>query len=213
MAEPMKPQATAAGGLDTEAFAAVEPQNARQLLLAAVECFAAAGYGATTTRDIATRVKLSPAAVYVHYRSKEDLLWEICRIGHEDVLQAMRRGVQGVSSPHERLSALVFALTAWHARNHLLGRVIQLELRALSRERFLVLAPMRHAINALVRDEVFAGVESGEFSVPSVHGVGVAIVSMCSDVARWFQLDGNEAPVALAELYVELARRMVGLPA
>src|SRR5579875_510849 len=59
---------------------------ARDLLTSAVRCFAANGYHATTTRDISTGAGLSPAAMYVHFRSKEQVLYEIIRTGHERAL-------------------------------------------------------------------------------------------------------------------------------
>src|SRR3954447_6240173 len=55
----------------------------RSLLTSAVRCFAANGYHATTTRDIAGGVGLSPSALYVHFPSKELVLYEIIRSGHE----------------------------------------------------------------------------------------------------------------------------------
>ena len=44
----------------------------------------------TTTRDIAARAEMSPAAVYVHYASKEDLLQTLNRIGYEAGAQDVR---------------------------------------------------------------------------------------------------------------------------
>jgi AcrR family transcriptional regulator len=48
----------------------VTPEAARKLLVAAVEAFAERGYHATTTRDIAGRAGMSPAALYIHYKTK-----------------------------------------------------------------------------------------------------------------------------------------------
>ena len=53
------------------------------MLIAAAHAFADRGYHATTTRDIASLAGMSPAAVYIHYRSKEELLFQISKIGHE----------------------------------------------------------------------------------------------------------------------------------
>ena len=64
----------------------VEPDAARRLLLAALDAFAQKGYFATTTREISQQAGMSPAAVYVHYVSKNDMLAEICRRGHAEVL-------------------------------------------------------------------------------------------------------------------------------
>src|ERR1700704_307855 len=51
---------------------------ARDVLLAAIELFAERGYHATTTRDIVTRVGMSTGAMYAYFRSKEELLYEVC---------------------------------------------------------------------------------------------------------------------------------------
>ena len=44
-----------------------------QILDAAMQCFAAAGFRGTTTREIASRVGLTEAALYRHFESKEAL--------------------------------------------------------------------------------------------------------------------------------------------
>ncbi|MGW3416419.1 helix-turn-helix domain-containing protein, partial [Streptomyces sp. NPDC000888] len=60
-------------GAEAQAWAEVTPDAARRLLVAAVEAFAERGYHATTTRDIAGRAGMSPAALYIHYKTKEEL--------------------------------------------------------------------------------------------------------------------------------------------
>src|SRR5262245_42328532 len=64
----------------------------RRLLTSAVRCFAANGFHATTTRDISAGVGLSPAALYVHFPSKELVLYTISRVGHERALSCVRSG-------------------------------------------------------------------------------------------------------------------------
>lgn len=71
----------------TEPTTRVQPVAARErLLLAAVEAFAAKGFNATTTRDIANGAQMSSAAVYVHFRSKEELLFELSDAGHRRIM-------------------------------------------------------------------------------------------------------------------------------
>src|SRR5919107_3072791 len=80
---------------DTRAlWADVEPPAARRLLLAALDAFSEHGYFATTTRDISQRAALSPAAVYVHYPSKAEMLAEICRRGHAEVLDEIELALE-----------------------------------------------------------------------------------------------------------------------
>ena len=60
------------------------PPDARtRLLAAAVDAFADRGFHGTTTRDIAAAAGMSPAALYVHHRSKEELLYLIAVAGHQ----------------------------------------------------------------------------------------------------------------------------------
>ena len=68
---------------------------ARSLLTSGVRCFASSGYHATTTRDITAAVGLSPGALYVHFRSKEHLLFEIIRTGHVRSLETLREADAG----------------------------------------------------------------------------------------------------------------------
>ena len=58
----------------TPVEAAPRPGSRRdQILDAAMQCFAAAGFRGTTTREIASRVGITEAALYRHFESKEAL--------------------------------------------------------------------------------------------------------------------------------------------
>ncbi len=175
------------------------PPAARRLLIGAVEAFAARGYHATTTRDIAARAGLSPAGVYVHFSSKEDLLYQISLIGH-----------RGIDDPAERLHAIIAAIAAWHAQYHTTARVINYEMSALTEPHRSGIATLRREIDALVRETLVDGVARGEFDVPDVRGTTLALLSLTIDVARWFRATGPRAPEDLGEFYGGLALRMVG---
>ncbi|MET1072349.1 MAG: TetR/AcrR family transcriptional regulator, partial [Umezawaea sp.] len=107
----------------------VVPDAARRMLIAAAQAFADKGYHATTTRDIAARAGMSPAAVYIHYRSKEDLLFQISKIGHERSLEVLT-AVQD-PDPVDRMARTVAAFARWHAEFRTTARVVQYELGAL----------------------------------------------------------------------------------
>src|SRR5512144_2589475 len=83
------------------------PESSRPMMEAAVDAFAERGSHATTTRDIAPRVGLSPAAVYGHGRSKEALLTEISRRGHEAAVELGATAMGGIGGPLGRLQAVV----------------------------------------------------------------------------------------------------------
>jgi AcrR family transcriptional regulator len=198
-----------AGG-EGSAWGEVTPDAARRLLIAAVEAFAERGYHATTTRDIAGRAGMSPAALYIHYKTKEELLHRISRIGHEKALEILRTAAAGEGSPTERLADAVSSFVRWHAGGRTTARVVQYELDSLGPEARAEILALRRQVDAEVRGIIEDGVASGEFDVPDVKGTTLAILSLSIDVARWFNVQGSRTPDEVGELYADLALRMVG---
>ncbi|HEV7907428.1 MAG TPA: TetR/AcrR family transcriptional regulator [Pseudonocardiaceae bacterium] len=185
----------------------VTPDTARRLLIAASQAFADRGYHATTTRDIASLAGMSPAAVYIHYRSKEELLFQISKIGHELSLAVLTE-VQG-DDPTQVLANAVSSFARWHAEFHNTARVVQYELSALTPEHHAEVVELRRRIEAEVRNVIEAGVETGEFDVPDLRGATLAVLSLCIDVARWYQPGGKRSPEQIGDLYADLVLRML----
>jgi AcrR family transcriptional regulator len=187
----------------------ITPDAARRLVLAAVEAFAERGYHATTTRDIASRAGMSPAALYIHYKTKEELLYQISGVGHRLSLGLLQDAANTGGTPAERLAAAVRSFVRWHAEHHTTGRVVQYELDALSAEHYAEIVGLRRQSEGVIRSVIQDGVKSGEFDVPEVSGTTLAVLSLCIDVARWFNPDGRRTPDEIGELYADLVLRMV----
>ena len=98
-----------------------------RLLEAAAEAFADRGFHATTTRDIASRAGLSPAGVYVHFASKEELLYQLSREGHVAARDMLRAAADGAASPTEALRAIMGRFATWHAEHFRVARIVQYE--------------------------------------------------------------------------------------
>ena len=103
--------------LSTVSRVPVAPTVSR-LFEAAADAFSAKGFHATTTRDIASRAGLSPAGVYVHFSSKEDLLFQLSREGHTVVLEHLEGAVARADSPSSALSDVVETFARWHAEQY-----------------------------------------------------------------------------------------------
>lgn len=183
---------------------------ARGLLASAVRCFAANGFHATTTRDISAGVGLSPAALYVHFPSKELVLYEIMRIGHERALAHVQGPeVEAAGGAEERLRVLMKRYTAWHARHHVAARVCQYELNALTADHYDEIRELRRRTNEVFRATVARGVADGTFTQVDVNRVVRGMLSLGIDLVRWYRLDGADSPDELGEFYAGLALRMV----
>ncbi|MGE0066550.1 MAG: TetR/AcrR family transcriptional regulator [Solirubrobacterales bacterium] len=179
--------------------------------MAALECFAENGYHATTTRDIASRAELSPAAVYVHFPSKGELLYSLSKVGHQAAWSTLRNAAGSEADPVARMRLMVAAFASWHARNYRLARVVLYELRGNSEDRREELVRFRRRFGEAFETEIEIGVKEGAFDVEDVPGVVLAILSLCIDVARWYSPSGPRTPTELGDLYGELILKMLGV--
>jgi AcrR family transcriptional regulator len=197
---------------DVNAQASGERPDARaRLLAAAIEAFSAKGFHGTTTRDIAAAAGMSPAALYVHHRSKEELLHLISREGHDRTLSLCEAAVAAGGSSVERLDRLIEDFVRHHAVNHTSARIVNYEMAALTEEHQAEIAELRRRIDRVVRDLLERGAAAGDFSTSDPAMTASALLSLGIDVARWYRDDRGWAPDDVAAHYVELARRMAGV--
>ncbi|MGN6250800.1 MAG: TetR/AcrR family transcriptional regulator [Marmoricola sp.] len=181
-----------------------------RLLRAAIGAFAERGFHATTTRDIAAAAGMSPAAVYVHHRSKEELLHQIARSGHERTLGLVREAVASADDAAGQLRALVRSFARHHAEENTSARVVNYELSALSPEHAAEIQELRREISAEMRALVQRGVDDGSFDCPQPRIAATALLSLGIDIARWYREDRSWTPEELAASYADLALRIVG---
>jgi AcrR family transcriptional regulator len=88
-------------------------QRQREILQAALECFATNGYGATTMADIRERAGASTGSIYHHFKSKEQLAAELYLDG---IRRTQAHGLQallGQRSAEQGIRALVEAYLDW----------------------------------------------------------------------------------------------------
>jgi AcrR family transcriptional regulator len=189
-----------------------EARNARERLFdAALEMFSTRGFYGTTTREIASRAGLSPAAMYVHYRTKEDLLFAISKTGHEWSLGVVRAAASTSADPVAQLAAVVHDFTLEHAENKARARVVNYELEALSAEHRSEIVAIRREIEQVFRGVLQAGVKAGSFRVDNVAMTARAvIISLGIDTARWFSPGGAWTAEETACHHAQAALRMVG---
>lgn len=180
-----------------------------RLMVAAADAFSDRGFHATTTRDIASRAGLSPAGVYVHFTSKEDLLFELSRRGHQTARDQLVAAAQAAPSPTEALRSIVGGFSRWHAEHHQLGRIVQYEFRHLTPEHRDTVLALRKEIDGVVREVLTQGVASGDFEVEDVPGTALALLSMAVDVARWYSPEIRRSPDDIARTNGDLAVRLV----
>ncbi|MBK8468932.1 MAG: TetR family transcriptional regulator [Actinomycetales bacterium] len=181
-----------------------------RLFDAATAAFADNGFHATTTRDIASRAGLSPAGVYVHFTSKEELLYRLSRAGHEQALALITSAADDVDSPSEALAAVMARFSAWHAEHYAIARVVQNEFPHLSEAHRDEVLALRKRIDATVRRVLRAGEASGDFVLDNVADTALALLSIVVDVARWYTPALHRTPEQIGATNAALGLRLVG---
>lgn len=181
------------------------------ILDAAIAVMAEHGYHGTSVREIALRAGVSPAALYHHFSSKQQVLATIMERGIDALLQRTRAALDAAGEdPAQRLRALVEVQVLFHLedqRGTLLGTS---ELRALE-EPVLGAHRVKRAQQQRLFDGVLAeGVAAGSFTTSLPEEASRAIVVMCTGVAGWYSASRSPGRADVVRRYQRLALDMVG---
>jgi AcrR family transcriptional regulator len=183
--------------------------SVKKLLVAAIESFAAKGYHGTTTRDIARSAEMSPAALYVHFASKRDLLYKLTMVMATAMLEDLRRAQAREGDPPRQLHALVSSYARCNARMHTAVHVATFEFDVLSPEQRVSIVALRHQVNEVFVSCLLSGRAAGQFTFENVQLIRLTIMSLCISVATWFSASGPMSPEQLGDHYGDLILRMV----
>lgn len=181
-----------------------------RLLDAAVKAFAEHGFHGTSTRDVAVAAGMSPAGVYIHYKSKEELLYHISRRGHDNSRRLLEVALAASDDPAEQLAEFMRSFALDHARNHTTGRVVNSEFEALNTQHRTEIRRIRAEIERGVCGIVESGLQSGMFKTADSEKAAVALLSLSIDITRWYHDEGRWRPEDVADFYADLALKMVG---
>ncbi|SEM06241.1 TetR/AcrR family transcriptional regulator [Nonomuraea pusilla] len=181
---------------------------------AAVLLFARQGYAATGVRDLARAVNMTNAGIYHHVSSKEALLADLMRDGHGRLLDSTARVLRDAARPAERLALLIGSLTAVHALNPLITRVMDGELRSLtpgSPAHDEIIA-LRDAYEDHWRAALSDGVAEGSFHVADQRLTRLALMSMCTGTSEWYRPDGDSTLEQVCAEFVAIGLAAVRAP-
>lgn len=187
------------------------PGTAGRILRAGLELFSEYGFHGASIRDIALAAGINSATLYAHYPSKEHILAELVRLGHEELHSRLQRAlVDAGGEPAAQLAALVRAHVTAHAEYPLLAVVANSELHALSTDRAAPAVALREQATRLLLTVLHKGVATGEFAVDDTFLAAAAIAGMGLRVAHWF---GPHQPYhrdEVADAFAAFALRLVG---
>src|SRR6187402_3278880 len=100
-------------------------QTRQRIVQGALRLFAEKGVGATSIRDIASSAAITEPAIYRHFQSKEDLVWEIFWSGYRSLGETLR-AVEPQGDFRARLAAMIETICGLFDRDEALFRFLLL---------------------------------------------------------------------------------------
>lgn len=203
-----------------EAFAPPPRGSTREQIEAvAAELFYRRGYGATSVREILAALGMTPAALYNHFRSKEELLHSIasrtCADLERELAQAFERG--GGDPVHELWEASR-TLTVFHTTYRLEAVVSRSETHHLPPSRSAGIRDSERRIRREFERMLEHGQARGAFRIALPGGrpgdvpvTAKAILDLCIHAGLWFRPEGRLSAEEIADQYSVLALQAAGV--
>lgn len=174
-------------------------------LRSAVDSFVATGYHGATMRSLAQRAGISVAAVYHHYRDKQDLLVRILDITMGELHWRVRAARGEGETSVERVALVVEALALYHTHRRDLAFIGASEMRSLVGANRYRITKARNEIQSILDEDIAAAVSEGHLATQHPRDAGRAIATMCTALSQWFRIDGPSSPEQIAEEYADFA--------
>lgn len=180
-----------------------------RILYEAAKLFFEHGYLQTTVDAIVDRLGATKPFLYYHFKSKVDLLVEICVRGTSDALAAMDSRVLGEGSPTERLERLVRGFTNAALKNHEFTAIYFREDMNLPKAAADRINKMRRSMDRRLRSLLKEGVASGDFELDDPHISALVIAGMISYAFAWYREGRRLEQEEVTELIVKMVLKMV----
>ena len=188
---------------------AVARLKRERIIATAVDLFYTQGLSNTTLEEVADQMNVTKPFIYSQFKSKSELLAEICSRGIRASLDALDRALASEGSASDKLQTL--------ARDFMLAVLgNQAHIAIYNREEKHLSAEDGEAINAMRRefDRKFCallneGVASGEFVVDDVQLASLAIGGIVSWSYVWYRPDGRLTQAETADRVADLVLALV----
>jgi AcrR family transcriptional regulator len=180
-----------------------------RIVAAALELFYHQGYARTTLEQVADSIQVTKPFIYQYFKSKNELLAEICSRGIHESHAAMNRAMDLQGSPTERLRSVAFDFmlaVLCHQANAVIYSREEKELAPADRD---ALNSLRREFDHRLVELLKEGVTLGEFQVEDLHLTALAIVGIVGWSQVWYRSGGRLTKEQASEHVASLVLAMV----
>ncbi len=188
---------------------AVSRLKRERIISTAVELFHNNGLGNTTLEAVAERMNVTKPFIYSHFKSKSDLLAEICSHGIRASLDVLNRVVASEGKATDKVQALVhdFMLAVLENQGHI--AIYTREQKHLSAKDSAAIDNLRREFDRKFCALLNEGVAAGEFVVDDVQMASLAIGGIVSWSYVWYRPNGRLTRTETAARISDLVLAMI----
>jgi AcrR family transcriptional regulator len=180
-----------------------------RILEAAADLFYERGYSNSTLEAVAERLSVTKPFIYSHYKSKAELLSEICQRGIHAALHEMNKVLAMNIGSVERLRRLGKVFTHAVLRNQKHIAIFTREEKNLRTHDFKRVSALRREFDRKMRGLLEEGCQAGVFQLKDPRIATLAIGGMVSWVYVWYRSNGRLDSSEIAERMSELILALV----
>lgn len=174
------------------------------IISAAAQIFRQKGYQGASMQDIADAVHLQKASLYHHVDSKQEILLTILNQALDLLIEDMQAVLNSDLPAEDKLRQAIRVYVSRIAGEADLAAVLLLEYRSLEpglRQRHV---RRRDRYEALWRDLIRQGVESGRFRDVEEKLATFALLGIQNWMITWFRQGGGKQASELAEVFADI---------
>ncbi len=178
---------------------------------AAAQLFYDRGYEKTTLEAVAESMGVTKPFIYNHFKSKAELLADICTRGVSASLVAMEAALAADVSPTEKLRMLSRGFLTAVLSNQRYIAILTREEKSLEPADFERLSVLRRDFDRKLVALLQAGVDAGEFHLNDPDVAALSIGGLVSWAYVWYRPHGRLSLEALADEVASLILAMAGV--
>lgn len=204
----------------SERMAAKRAALRGRIVDAALQAFAARGFEATTTVDIANQLQMTGPALYHYFRTKDELLFACIEQVLQNLHEALGAAAATPGSAAERMARVVRAQVTMELKNgssaplvnaHLYGPQYLTDM--LQPEQQETLRERQRALVKIYRTLIDQGIADGEFHVASAAVAAFNVLAVVQYSGVWYRPRKGRRMADLIDAQVAAALQLLGATA
>ncbi len=153
--------------------------------------FGSQGYEATSVAEIAEQVGIVEGAIYRHFPSKRDLLFQVIRSFYEPLIESVERGASDIQHPGDRLRYLIGRHLGAFVDDPVVCRLVISEARPMDDYYQSAIADLNRRYTSLVMTTFREGVAAGIFRKDLPASLVRDVIFGSIDHIAWGALSGH----------------------